>query len=169
MNIFRLVADLMHLASIFILLLKIKKTRSCVGKSVRMVNAFLHVPLPWLGRTIGISFKTQLLYSLVFLTRYLDLFFRFISVYNTCMKIFFIASSLYILYLMKIKFKATYDANLDTFRIEYLLGAAAILAIAFPYDYSVLEVSERKEKRYDVGRLVGSNCVARSFGRSLSG
>ncbi|KAI8328121.1 hypothetical protein BC941DRAFT_445657 [Chlamydoabsidia padenii] len=32
MNIFRLVADLMHLASIFILLLKIKTTRSCVGK-----------------------------------------------------------------------------------------------------------------------------------------
>jgi hypothetical protein len=33
MNIFRLVADLMHLASIGILLLKIQKTRSCVGES----------------------------------------------------------------------------------------------------------------------------------------
>ena len=41
---------------------------------------------------------------------------------------------------MKMKFKATYDASLDTFRIEYLLGGAAILAFVFPYEYSVLEV-----------------------------
>lgn len=32
MNIFRLCADLTHLASIFILLLKIKQSRSCVGE-----------------------------------------------------------------------------------------------------------------------------------------
>ncbi|KAI7854037.1 ER lumen protein retaining receptor-domain-containing protein [Circinella umbellata] len=118
MNIFRLVADLMHLASIFILLLKIRSTRSCVG----------------------ISFKSQLLYSIVFLTRYLDLVVKFQSVYNTSMKIFFITSSLYILFLMKMKFKATYDASLDTFRVEYLLGGAAVLAFVFPYEYSVLEV-----------------------------
>ncbi|KAI9488267.1 ER lumen protein retaining receptor-domain-containing protein [Zychaea mexicana] len=118
MNIFRLVADLMHLASIFILLLKIRSTRSCVG----------------------ISFKSQLLYSIVFLTRYLDLFVKFHSVYNTCMKIFFFASSIYILYLMKVKFKATYDASLDTFRIEYLLGGAGVLALVFPHEYTVLEV-----------------------------
>ncbi|ORY93223.1 ER lumen protein retaining receptor [Syncephalastrum racemosum] len=118
MNVFRLVADLMHLASIFILLLKIKKTRSCVG----------------------ISFKSQLLYSIVFITRYLDLPIKFVSLYNTCMKIFFIGSSLYILYLMKVKFKATYDSNLDTFRIEYLLGGSLILALALPYEYTVMEV-----------------------------
>ncbi|ORE21291.1 ER lumen protein retaining receptor [Rhizopus microsporus] len=118
MNIFRLVADLMHLASIFILLLKIKKTRSCVG----------------------ISFKTQLLYAIVFVTRYLDLFTKFISLYNTSMKIFFIASSVYILYLMHIKFKATYDAGLDTFRIEYLLGVASLLGLATTAEYSIIEV-----------------------------
>ncbi|KAJ8657793.1 hypothetical protein O0I10_006608 [Lichtheimia ornata] len=118
MNLFRLVADLMHLASIIILLLKIRQSRSCVG----------------------ISFKSQLLYSIVFLTRYLDLFFKFHSLYNTCMKIFFISSSLYILYLMKFKYKATYDANLDTFRIEYLLGGSAVMALVLPYEYSVVEV-----------------------------
>lgn len=32
MNIFRLSADLMHLASIFILLAKIRQSRSCVGE-----------------------------------------------------------------------------------------------------------------------------------------
>ncbi|CDS03278.1 Putative ER lumen protein retaining receptor [Lichtheimia ramosa] len=118
MNLFRLVADLMHLASIVILLLKIRQSRSCVG----------------------ISFKSQLLYSIVFLTRYLDLFYKFHSLYNTCMKIFFISSSLYILYLMKFKYKATYDANLDTFRIEYLLGGSAVMGLLLPYEYSVVEV-----------------------------
>ncbi|PKC16259.1 ER lumen protein retaining receptor [Rhizophagus irregularis] len=118
MNIFRLVADLMHLASIFILLLKIQKTRSCAG----------------------ISFKTQLLYAIVFVTRYLDLFTTWISLYNTIMKIFFIASSIYILYLMKYKFRATYDPILDTFRIEFLLGGSVILALIFNYDFIPMEI-----------------------------
>ena len=47
MNLFRLLGDLSHLASIFILLQKISKSRSCRG----------------------ISFKTQLIYLIVFLTR----------------------------------------------------------------------------------------------------
>lgn len=53
----------------------------------------------------GISFRTQALYSTVFLTRYLDLFTTWHSLYNFLMKIFFIGSSLYILYLMKIRFR----------------------------------------------------------------
>lgn len=54
----------------------------------------------------GISFKTQALYVAVFVTRYLDLFMgEYVSVYNTIMKLFFIASSTYILYLMKVRFK----------------------------------------------------------------
>ncbi|KAI7896558.1 ER lumen protein retaining receptor [Mucor mucedo] len=118
MNLFRLVADLMHLASIFILLLKIRKTRSCAG----------------------ISFKTQLLYSIVFLTRYLDLVLKKVSIYNTTMKIFFIASSIYILYLMRFKYKATYDAGLDTFRIEYLLAGSAVLSLTTSYIYTVVEI-----------------------------
>ena len=54
----------------------------------------------------GISFKTQALYVAVFCTRYLDLLtFEFVSVYNVVMKLFFIASSVYILYLMRIRFR----------------------------------------------------------------
>ena len=52
----------------------------------------------------GISFKTQLMYTVVFLTRYLELF-RPFSLYLILMKVFFIASSVYILYLMKVEFK----------------------------------------------------------------
>jgi len=118
MNIFRLFADLMHLASIFILLLKIQKTRSCTG----------------------ISFKSQCLYAAVFTTRYLDLFIYFVSLYNTVMKIFFIGSSFYILYLMKFRFKATFDPNLDTFRVEFLLGGALLLAMIFNHEFSFLEI-----------------------------
>ncbi|KAI9277415.1 ER lumen protein retaining receptor [Sporodiniella umbellata] len=117
MNIFRLVADLMHLASIFILLLKIKKTKTCVG----------------------ISLKSQLLYVAVFITRYLNLL-DFISFYNTLMKLFFIGSSLYIVYLMLVRYKATYDLNLDTFRIEYLAVPSLLLALASTANYSVVEV-----------------------------
>ena len=54
----------------------------------------------------GISFKTQLLYVVVFVARYLDLFFgEWVSLYNTLMKLFFIGSSGYILYLMQFKYR----------------------------------------------------------------
>ncbi|KAL1933115.1 hypothetical protein VTP01DRAFT_8793 [Rhizomucor pusillus] len=118
MNIFRLTADLMHLMSIFILLAKIQTSKSCVG----------------------ISFKTQLLYAIVFMTRYLDLAVHYYSLYNTCMKIFFIVSSVYILYLMKVKFRASYDTSLDTFRFEFLVLFAVVLGLATAYKYTPLEV-----------------------------
>lgn len=57
------------------------------------------------------------------------------------MKIFFISSSLFIVYLIKYKFRATHDPSIDTFKIEFLLGGAAILGALFPYKYTVLEVT----------------------------
>ncbi|MCP9264793.1 ER lumen protein-retaining receptor [Dirofilaria immitis] len=93
MNIFRLTADLAHLIAIFILALKMWTTRSVAG----------------------ISGRSQLLFAAVFTSRYLDLFTNFISIYNSAMKIFFLVSSFGTLYLMWIKFKATYDRNHDTF------------------------------------------------------
>jgi len=118
MNIFRLLADLSHLASIFILLHKIQTSRSCRG----------------------ISFKTQALYVTVFITRYLDLFHTWVSLYNFVMKVFFIGSSIYILYLMKVRFRPTNDPSIDTFRVEYLVGPAFLSGIIFNYSYSITEV-----------------------------
>jgi ER lumen protein retaining receptor len=118
MNIFRLAGDISHLAAIVILLLKIWKTRSCAG----------------------ISGRSQVLFALVFITRYLDLFTNFISVYNTAMKLFFLASSMGTVYLMYVKFKATYDSNHDTFRIEFLLIPSALLALLLNHEYSVMEI-----------------------------
>jgi len=69
----------------------------------------------WFGIS-GISGKSQLLFALTYTARYLDLFTNFVSMYNTVMKVFFIAASYATLYLMYVKFKATYDSNHDTFR-----------------------------------------------------
>ncbi|KAL5332241.1 ER lumen protein retaining receptor-domain-containing protein [Aspergillus crustosus] len=119
MNIFRLLADFSHLASIFILLQKMKTSSSCSG----------------------LSFKSQALYLMVFVTRYLDLFWAFTdSLYNTTFKILFIGSSGYILYLMLNDYRPTHDPNLDTFKAQYLLASSALLALIFPHDYSISEI-----------------------------
>lgn len=57
------------------------------------------------------------------------------------MKVVFIGSSLGTLYLMYIKFRATYDHNHDSFRIEFLLVPCVILALLINHDFTVLEVS----------------------------
>jgi len=118
MNIFRLLGDLAHLASIFILIHKIQTTRSCRG----------------------ISFKTQELYVAVFLTRYLDLFWNYVSFYNEAMKVFFIASSCYIVYLMRVKFRPTNDPSIDTFRTEFIVGPAFLLGLVFNYEFIPSEI-----------------------------
>ena len=38
-------------------------------------------------------------------------------------------------------YKPTHDPNIDTFKVQYLVGFSALLAIIFPHDYSVSEVS----------------------------
>ncbi|XP_012532031.1 ER lumen protein-retaining receptor [Monomorium pharaonis] len=118
MNIFRLLGDLSHLLAIIVLLLKIWKTRSCAG----------------------ISGKSQILFAIVYTSRYLDLFTTFISAYNTFMKIVFIATSLATVFLMYVKFKATYDHNHDTFRIEFLILPAFVLALLINHELSFVEV-----------------------------
>ena len=118
MNIFRLLGDLSHLSAIILLLLKIWKTRSCAG----------------------ISGKSQILFLVVFVTRYLDLVTNFVSVYNTVMKVFFISSAGATVWMMFMKFKATYDGNHDTFRIEFLLAPAALLALVLNHEFSVMEI-----------------------------
>lgn len=120
MNIFRFLGDLSHLASIFILLHKIQTSRSCRG----------------------ISLKTQVLYLVVFLTRYVDLVTGpHVSLYNSVMKLFFIGSTGYTLYLMRVRFRPTQNASLDTFRLTYLLPPVAVLSLIFNYAYTPFELT----------------------------
>lgn len=82
-----------------------------------------------------------------------------ISLYNTVMKIFFISSSAYLLYLIKSKYRSvstcvpalsqgltpaarpctrpSQDPAIDTFRLEYIIGPCAVLGLIFNYKLSV--------------------------------
>ncbi|KAK3035066.1 hypothetical protein RJ639_034856 [Escallonia herrerae] len=120
MNIFRFAGDMTHLISILVLLLKIYATKSCSG----------------------ISLKTQELYALVFVTRYLDLFTDFVSVYNTVMKLVFIASSAAIVWWMRWHrvVKRSYDRELDTFRHHFLILACFVLALLVHQKFTLQEI-----------------------------
>ncbi|XP_075558166.1 ER lumen protein-retaining receptor isoform X1 [Dermacentor variabilis] len=125
MNIFRLAGDLSHLLAIIILLLKIWRTRSCSG----------------------ISGKSQILFSITYTARYLDLFTTFVSPYNSVMKVVFLATSYGTLYLMYVKFKATNDRNHDTFRIEFLLVPVVLLALLVNHEFTPLETLPGGQER----------------------
>lgn len=82
----------------------------------------------------------QLVCQQTFLT-VADLFWSFTSsAWNTTLKLVFIASQGYILYLMLNDYKPTHDPNLDTFKVYYLLGGSAILAVLFPSYYTPAEI-----------------------------
>lgn len=103
--------------------------------SIILIDLFTFIIL------LGISGKSQLLFAVVYTTRYLDLLTTFVSVYNTLMKLVFIAASYATCYFIYMKFKATYDHNHDTFRVEFLMVPAVILSLLINHDFTVLEVS----------------------------
>ncbi|KIK64400.1 hypothetical protein GYMLUDRAFT_220931 [Collybiopsis luxurians FD-317 M1] len=80
-----------------------------------------------------VSFKTQVLYLIVFVTRYTDLFTRFISYYNTLLKIFYISSACYIVYLMRFKYRRTSDSAEDRVALWALALPCAILGAAISW------------------------------------
>lgn len=112
---------MLHLSSILMLLFKLHRSKSCVGVSCRM----------------------QEMYAMVFCFRYLDLFWSFISFYNTFMKIIFITSTCYLIYLMRVKppVSQTYDRNADNFSYEkYLVGPCVLLGLIVADEYTIQEI-----------------------------
>ena len=79
---------------------------------------------------IGISVRTQELFLLVFVTRYLDLFTTFYSIYNSCMKILYICTTALVIYTIKVKepIASTYDKAQDSFLHWKFAVAPAVLA-----------------------------------------
>lgn len=79
------------------------------------------------------------------------------------MKMVFIAASYATVYLMYVKFKATYDHNHDTFRIEFLLIPTFVLALVLNHEFTVMEVSELLLNDSQSGRyaalIFGLNCL----------
>ena len=110
MNLFRFIADSLHLLSFFIIIYKLLRDKNCKG----------------------VSAKTQEIYLVVFCTRYLDLFMYFVSFYNTLMKVLFIGVTIFILYLMRFKAPIcnTYNREKeDDFPHVYLIPVSLVLTL----------------------------------------
>lgn len=115
MNIFRLLGDLSHAASKITLLIAIHRNSSAEG----------------------VSLLTQILYTLVFGTRYLDLFWVPPNVHwwNFFFKIFYISSSIYVVYLMMRVYPRTREKEaawkITTWSLGGCLASAPIVVLIF--------------------------------------
>ncbi|KAL0634746.1 hypothetical protein Q9L58_006342 [Maublancomyces gigas] len=111
MNVFRLTGDLLHLFSKLILIFTIHSRRSAEG----------------------ISLLAQSLYALVFLARYVDLLTVpwGYYIYNTIFKLFYIASSFYILFLMLRVYARTREEEREWKVSAIILGGSVVSAPIF--------------------------------------
>lgn len=124
MNLFRLAGDMFHVISILVLLLRLRVSKNATG----------------------VSIKTQELYLIVFITRYLDLFTTFYSIYNSSMKVLYIAATAYIIYMVKgtEPFKSTFDKAHDSFlHLQFAVAPCIVFAIITNViqGFNILEVS----------------------------
>ncbi|CAD25518.1 ER LUMEN PROTEIN RETAINING RECEPTOR (KDEL RECEPTOR 2) [Encephalitozoon cuniculi GB-M1] len=110
---FRFCGDFLHVASKAVLITKIARTRSCSG----------------------LSLKTQFLYSMVFIFRYIDLFDFYargpLGIYNSIMKVLFIGFQVLILFMMRFKYFSTYDKKWDKFNILTLIVPSFVFSLFF--------------------------------------
>ena len=108
MNVFHILADVSHTASKCILIWAIHINRSAEG----------------------VSLLTQWLYMVVFCTRYLDLFWvpPQYNLWNTVLKIFYISSSAYIVYVMMRVFARTREKEYAWKLATWSLGGSVVLA-----------------------------------------
>jgi len=89
----------------------------------------------------GLSFKTQLFYLLIFVTRYLDLFLSSSSPHSTYLivfKLFYIISAFGIVITMRL-WKATIETNKDTCSIFFVLVPCLTVAIISAKAHSFID------------------------------
>lgn len=86
--------------------------------------------------------KTQEIYAILFLARYLDIFSNHLSIYLTFMKVVFVCSTFYIIYLIRYTYSKSYSKQEDTFPKPLLLLVApcAVLAFIVTANYHITEV-----------------------------
>jgi len=116
-NIFRYVGDYLHLFGICVLLATIAKNNS----------------------VSEISRSTQILYCMIFVTRYLDLFDHSQTAYLVFFKLTYIGTSFIVLYLF-FKLDATYERRNDTCNLAVILIPCVTAAFLLTNEYSILEV-----------------------------
>ncbi|XP_053695529.1 ER lumen protein-retaining receptor 1-B-like [Sabethes cyaneus] len=113
-NMFRNLADCLHVVAFVIMLIKLYRTKSCAG----------------------ISGKTQILFAIVFTMRYADLLSpnHYHSYYVSSMKIIFIVFSYAIVYMIYGPYKKTYDHENDLIYNEFLVVPCFVLALFLAAD-----------------------------------
>uniref|UniRef100_A0A8V0YAZ3 ER lumen protein-retaining receptor n=1 Tax=Gallus gallus TaxID=9031 RepID=A0A8V0YAZ3_CHICK len=118
-----------------------KQTNKHTGQNLHLKVFFFHLPcLSFLSHHAGISGKSQILFALVFTTRYLDLFTTFISLYNTVMKVIFLICAYITVYMIYVKFRKTFDSENDSFRLEFLLVPVTGLSFLENHSFTPLEI-----------------------------
>jgi len=116
-NVFRYLGDYLHLFGIIILIATIAKNKSVVG----------------------ISRSTQILYFLVFVTRYLDLFDHSQTAYLVIFKLTYISSACVILACF-FALDKTYQRCNDTCNISVIIVPCITAALLLTNEYSALEI-----------------------------
>jgi ER lumen protein retaining receptor len=116
-NMFRYVGDYLHLFGIIILITTIAKNRSVAG----------------------ISRSTQILYFLVFITRYLDLLDHSQTAYLVVFKLTYISTACIILACFH-GMNQTYQRVNDTVSLTFILAPCFIGAFFLTDQYSILEI-----------------------------
>jgi len=142
MNAYRLSGDLCHLTSKAILILTIHLRKSAEG----------------------ISLLTQMLYALVFLTRYTDIFSPGASAYVTIFKWTYILTSFYIIYVMLRVFKRSREEERE-WRVA--AGILVISIVLAPICWGLQEVIWKETKRGDWVTQVSLFLFSPSFPRKV--
>ena len=130
MNVFRILADCSHTASKIILISAIHLNRSAEG----------------------VSLLTQWLYMLVFCTRYLDLLWvpPQWSWWNTFLKLFYISSSAWIIWVMMRVFARTREKEYAWKLATWSLGGSVVLApvVVMVFEWNVFGIVEVSNTAY---------------------
>ena len=92
------------------------------------------------GDTSHISGKSQMLYLLIFVSRYLNLFTTFISFYNAGLKIAYLVQSVCLVVGIYYNVKKRKTLEADSFKIYVLLVPTAILSLLLNYELSFQEI-----------------------------
>jgi ER lumen protein retaining receptor len=118
MTVIRLNGDIIHFIAVLIVLFKLFKSKSAEG----------------------FSGKTQLLYSIIFTSRYLDLLNGVNSPFFMFGKVFLLLTSYTIVFLLFYKYKKTYEKNFDGFWVEILILPCFLFAVFLNYSQSPEEI-----------------------------
>ena len=144
MNVFRILADVSHTSSKCILIWAMHNNRSAEG----------------------VSLLTQWLYMIVFCTRYLDIFWvpPQWSWWNTFLKLFYIGSSAYIVWVMMRVFARTREKEYGWKLATWSLGGSVVAAPLVCLIFRQIRGTSVFEVTYSIIRIIYQCELTKSIG-----